>query len=104
MLKFTSNCGLTFRVLGMRFQAYSLVIVVAFAALLPQGAGAATREEQTKNCRGDAIHFCAIDIPSEQKITACMKAHYEELSPGCKAMFEAPPHPDPDTQSNVPNL
>ncbi|EIF33712.1 hypothetical protein BCh11DRAFT_01492 [Burkholderia sp. Ch1-1] len=49
---------------------------------------AASRDEQTKACRGDAMHFCAADIPNKEKITACMKQHVDELSPACRAMFK----------------
>lgn len=62
------------------------------AGLLALGATvtthAATRDEETKACRGDAMHFCASDIPNEDKITACMKQHVNELSPACRAMFK----------------
>src|ERR1700757_4220243 len=50
----------------------------------------ATRDEQAKACRGDAIHYCAAHIPNKQKIEACMKQHYDQLSPRCKAMFDPP--------------
>lgn len=67
--------------------------VVAAAAALLTGltftltGHAATQEEQDHACRGDAFHFCASDIPNKEKIEACMKQHYNELSPPCKAMF-----------------
>ncbi|AIP37497.1 hypothetical protein DR64_7070 [Paraburkholderia xenovorans LB400] len=61
-----------------------IVIAPAFAA----PANAATRDEQTKACRGDAMHFCAAEIPNKEKITACMKQHVDELSPACRAMFK----------------
>ncbi|RFU44181.1 hypothetical protein [Paraburkholderia sp. DHOC27] len=57
-------------------------------------AHAATRDEQEKACRGDAMKFCSADIPDKDKITACMKQHKSELSPGCRAMFK------PDNQSS----
>jgi hypothetical protein len=63
--------------------AASLLVLVAATS-----ATAATRDEQTKACRGDAMHFCAVDIPNEEKITACMKQHLDELSPACRAMFQ----------------
>jgi hypothetical protein len=85
----------------MRPHVYSLLLVVA--ARFAEGANAATRDEQTKNCKGDAIRFCATDIPNEQKITACMKAHYEALTPGCKAMFKAPPRRGPKNKTSVPH-
>ncbi|WP_407667921.1 hypothetical protein [Paraburkholderia acidipaludis] len=52
---------------------------------------AATEEEQDQACRGDAFHFCASEIPNKEKIEACMKQHYNELSPPCKAMFGKKP-------------
>lgn len=65
---------------------------VLAASLLALGAiplaNAASRDDQAKACRGDAMHFCAAEIPNEEKITACMKQHMDELSPGCRAMFK----------------
>ena len=65
------------------FLAASLVALAGSAA-----ARAASRDEQAHACRGDAIHFCAAEIPNEEKITACMKRHIDELSPPCRAMFK----------------
>lgn len=65
--------------------AASLVVLGGSAAATV--ATAASRDEQTHACRGDAIHFCAAEIPNEAKITACMKRHIDELSPACRAMF-----------------
>lgn len=63
--------------------AASLVALGAVTA-----AHAATQDDQAKACRGDAMHFCAADIPNKEKITACMKQHLDELSPACRAMFK----------------
>jgi hypothetical protein len=41
--------------------------------------------EQRSACMGDAFKFCSAEIPNIPKITACMKANYSKLSPGCKA-------------------
>jgi hypothetical protein len=71
-------------------------LVITFVSILAILAGnaafAATRDEQTAACKGDALRYCASEIPSEQKITVCMKAHIDELSPECKAMFKQPAH------------
>ena len=56
------------------------------AAAVP--VGAASRDQQAKACRGDAMHFCAAHIPNKEKISACMKQHIDELSPACRAMFK----------------
>jgi hypothetical protein len=69
---------------------FVLPAVSLLGILLSSTAFAATRDEQTEACKGDAIRYCASDIPNEQKITACMKAHLQQLSPGCKAMFKQP--------------
>ncbi len=64
------------------FFALSLLALIAVG-----NAHAATKDEQEKACRSDAMHFCSAEIPSKHKITACMKQHISELSPGCRAMF-----------------
>ncbi|MFM0264506.1 hypothetical protein [Paraburkholderia sediminicola] len=63
--------------------AASLVALGAVTA-----AHAAAQDDQAKACRSDAMHFCAVDIPNKEKITACMKQHLDELSPACRAMFK----------------
>ncbi|MEM5434107.1 hypothetical protein [Paraburkholderia diazotrophica] len=76
-----------------------LAFLVACVAAANVGT-AATRDEQTKACKHDAIRFCAIHIPNRQKIEACMKAHYDKLSPKCQAMFDAPDDDDaPSSQA-----
>ena len=68
----------------------ALAFVSILAVLSTSAAFAATRDEQTAACKGDAIRFCASEIPNEQKITSCMKANRDKLSPKCKAMFKQP--------------
>lgn len=71
--------------------AASCLILLTFDAALG-GAHAATRDQQEKACRGDAMKFCSAEIPNKDKITACMKQHMSELSPGCQAMFKPGHH------------
>jgi hypothetical protein len=68
------------------------VITVAsgLGILLNSAVFAATHDEQAAACRSDALRHCAVHIPNEEKITACMKAHLRKLSPKCRAMFEQP--------------
>ncbi|WP_420816176.1 hypothetical protein [Paraburkholderia phosphatilytica] len=66
-------------------------------AVLAGSAHAASRKEQEKACRGDAFRLCAAEIPSRAKIEACMKAHYDELSPPCKEMFDEPDDNSPQS-------
>ncbi|PCE22716.1 hypothetical protein BWP39_23845 [Paraburkholderia acidicola] len=74
----------------MRYKLIPSLLAVLVMATAAHAAYAASRDEQTKACKADALHFCASDIPNKQKITACMKTHYDELSPGCKTMFHKP--------------
>lgn len=67
---------------------HALLAASLFAISAITAAHAATQDEQAKACRGDAMHFCAADIPNKAKITACMKQHVDELSPPCRAMFK----------------
>jgi hypothetical protein len=69
-------------------RTYCLLAASLFILGAVTSANAATRDEQSKACRGDAMHFCAIDIPSREKIIVCMKRHIDELSPACRAMFK----------------
>jgi hypothetical protein len=67
-------------------KAGALLVGLTFA----MASYAASQDEQEHACRGDAFHFCSKEIPNKEKITACMKQHYDELSPPCKAMFKKP--------------
>jgi hypothetical protein len=80
---------------AMKLIPLLLLVVCAAAANL---ATAATRDEQSKACKHDAIKFCAIHIPNKEKIEACMKEHYDKLSPKCQAMFDPP-----DASSDSPS-
>ncbi|MBB2205519.1 hypothetical protein HLH27_10880 [Gluconacetobacter takamatsuzukensis] len=67
--------------------ARALSTLSALALLSLGAAHAATREEQSAACRGDAIKLCTFAIPNEDKVTACMKKKIDQLSPRCRAMF-----------------
>lgn len=63
-----------------------LVVVALTTFSLPTHA--ATRAEQTRACRGDAIRLCSLSIPrGEKKVTACMIRKLDQLTPECRAMF-----------------
>lgn len=67
--------------------------VVFVVASLPAWADT-ERDRQTKACKGDALRLCALAIPNEKKIAACMARKKEKLSPACHEYFKdtsAPP-------------
>ena len=67
-------------------------VVYAFALALfgATAAHAASRDKEEHACRGDALRLCMADVPNKARITECMKQHYDQLSPPCKSMFDAP--------------
>lgn len=65
-------------------QAVSLTLCSIFAIT---AAHADQRDDETRACRADAFKLCSSEIPNEDKISACMKHHVDELSPQCRAFF-----------------
>jgi len=63
-------------------------VLIAVAALLSSSALAQGTPEQRAACEGDALKFCAKDIPNADKIEACLRARLPEISPACRAEFE----------------
>ncbi|MFO1168141.1 MAG: hypothetical protein U1E19_08500 [Rhodoblastus sp.] len=49
-------------------------VLIAVAALLSSPALAQGTPEQRAACEGDALKFCAKDIPNADKIEACLRA------------------------------
>jgi hypothetical protein len=41
----------------------------------------------------DAFRLCSAEIPSIDRITACMGQHRSQLSPACRAQFTSAPDP-----------
>ena len=59
---------------------------VVSASILPACAWAYTAEQQ-QACTSDAFRLCSSEIPSIERITACMAQHRAQLSPACRAQF-----------------
>lgn len=47
--------------------------------------------EQERLCTPDAMRLCSHEIPSVERITLCMAQKKRQLSPGCRAVFNAGP-------------
>ena len=60
--------------------------VLALAAAPVAAFGQGT-EEQQQACTPDALKLCSDTIPDIPKTTACMKAHFSQLSPRCQTAF-----------------
>ena len=59
-------------------------VLLAAAPSLGQAQGT---DEQREACTPDAVKLCSDTIPDIPKTTACMQAHFRQLSPRCKVAF-----------------
>ena len=59
-------------------------------ALLPVTSHAFTQDDQRRLCTGDVFRLCAPEIPSVERITACMHKQRASLSEGCRRVFGKP--------------
>jgi hypothetical protein len=66
--------------------------VVAIAAILHTTTSFAVgTDEQREACTPDVFRLCSSEIPSIDRIVACLKSKKSSLSAGCQAVFNAPP-------------
>jgi hypothetical protein len=66
-----------------------LVATSLMLGMLTTACYAYTQQEQ-QMCTGDAMRLCGEYIPNVDRITACMVSKHDQLSEGCKAVFEMP--------------
>lgn len=69
------------------------VLLIAGGALLAFARGALLHAEegtraQRGACKPDVFRLCGEFIPDHAAITACLERKLDELSPGCRAVFE----------------
>jgi hypothetical protein len=64
-------------------------VLLAFIAVGSHVTFAESQDDEGKACRRDAFRLCSSEIPNKDKIEACMKQHYDQLSPPCKKAFES---------------
>jgi len=59
-------------------------------AMLPATGHTFTEDDQRRACTGDVFRLCASEIPSVERITACMRKQRASLSEGCRRVFGKP--------------
>ena len=69
-------------------------LTLALATVDPPSAQQLSANERARAqaehlCYDDVQKLCNPEIPDEAKITACMKVHRAQLSPGCRKVFDA---------------
>lgn len=64
--------------------------VAACLAFWPSASRAFTEEDQRRLCTPDVWRLCSSEIPSVERITACMRRQRAHLSEGCRSVFGKP--------------
>lgn len=72
------------------FARYALILAVAVTPFAAPTFAAEATAEQRRACTPDALRLCASEIPSVERITACMRKKQSSLSAACKAVFDKP--------------
>lgn len=68
----------------------SSVLLIGAITLAASSAGAfEATQEQREACTPDAFRLCSNEIPDIPRVTACMEANKNNLSPACRAVFDA---------------
>lgn len=70
-------------------------------ATLPAIGHAFTQDDQQRLCTGDVFRLCASEIPSVERITACMHKQRANLSEGCRRVFGKPSEQSVTTRSSA---
>ena len=72
----------------VRVTALMAALLAAGAARAAEGHGGSAEDQIS--CTPDVYRFCTAQIPDEDAIVACLKAHKSALSAACGRVFSAP--------------
>jgi hypothetical protein len=67
-------------------------VLLAFAVLVPVAAlaqQAPSAMQQRLACMSDAFRLCASSIPDKTRIRACLGERHQDLSEGCRVVYDA---------------
>jgi hypothetical protein len=76
-----------------RFEIRNFTLMLSLAlclTMLPAASRAFTQDDQRRLCTGDVFRLCSSEIPSVERITACMHRQRASLSEGCRRVFGKP--------------
>lgn len=66
-----------------------VLLIGAFTLAASSAVAFEATQEQREACTPDAFRLCSNEIPDIPRVTACMEANKKNLSPGCRAVFDA---------------
>ena len=81
---------------------FTFCCVTATSVVTPTWAvsGHSGTEEEQAACTPDVLSLCFWDIPSEDKIVACLNKNLNKLSPECRKVIEGPPDEKADKKKH----
>lgn len=65
----------------------SAVVAASMLALLATQASAQDRQQEQQACENDVYALCGEAIPDQDRIIACLKAHWAKVSHECKTIM-----------------
>ena len=69
-----------------------LMLATALAVLVLPMAAEAYTPEGRQACTGDAFRLCSAEIPSVDRVRACLHRNKAQLSPGCRGFISPGAH------------
>ncbi len=75
----------TTKVTALKLHSLGFALVLAFATHSAPSFAASAEERQA--CTPDVFRLCSSEIPSVDRIVACMKRERPKLSPACAKVF-----------------
>jgi len=82
------------------FVACVATALITFAQTGASSAHSGTAEEQSA-CTPDVLSLCFWEIPSEDRIVACLNKNVNKLSPACRKVIEGPSDNDAASEKKV---
>jgi hypothetical protein len=79
-----------FKIRHFTFMAGLTLGLALGLTMLPAASRAFTQDDQRRFCTGDVFRLCSSEIPSVERITACMMRQHASLSEGCRRVFGRP--------------
>ena len=69
-----------------------LMLATAFAVLVLSTEAEAYTPEGRQACTGEAFRLCSAEIPSVDRVRACLHRNKAQLSPGCRGFISPGAH------------
>jgi hypothetical protein len=77
------------KIMPARVQLILALPFLSMVGMTPASSQEGYSYEEQEACTGDAFRLCSEFIPDIPRITACMEAKRDQLSPRCAKMFTA---------------